>query len=82
MEKFIKDSIHPIHAATAFLNHIYMHSEKFKENEEMKNGVNHIREHLIARDEKEEDFKNEELYCMKDLNVFTTEAMLMLKTSS
>ena len=66
----------------AILNPIYMRSEKFKENEEMKNGINHIQEHLVAGEEKEEDFKNEELYHMKDSNVFTVEVILMLKTSS
>ena len=50
--------IHPIQAATAFLNPIYMHSKKFKENEEMKNGINHIQEHLVVGEEKEEDFRN------------------------
>jgi hypothetical protein len=35
-----KEIIHPIHAAAAFLNPIYMCNEKFKENDEMKNGVN------------------------------------------
>jgi hypothetical protein len=74
------DIIHPIHAAAAFLNPIYMCSEKFKENDEMKNGVNHILEHLVAEEEKE-NFRNEEqLYRMKDSNLFTAEAMLMLKT--
>ena len=74
--------IHPINPAGAFLNSIYMRSEKFKENEEMKNDINHIRKHLVAREEKKEDFKNEELYRMKYSSVFTTDAMLMLKTSS
>jgi hypothetical protein len=74
------DIIHPIHAAAAFLNPIYMCSEKFKENDEMKNGVNHILEHLVVEEEKE-NFRNEEqLYRMKDSNLFTAEAMLMLKT--
>jgi hypothetical protein len=47
----------------------------------MKNGVNHIQEHLVAGEEKVEDFRNEELYRVKDSNVFTIKAMLMLKTS-
>ncbi|XP_059433741.1 uncharacterized protein LOC132166902 [Corylus avellana] len=72
--------IRPVHAAAAFLNPIYMCSEKFKENDKMKNGVNHILERLVAVEEKE-DFRNEEqLYRMKHSNVFTDEAMLMLKT--
>jgi hypothetical protein len=82
LEMIQNNIIHPIHAIVAFINLIYMRSEKFKENEEMKNGVNHIWEHLVAVEEKEEDFRNKELYCMKDSNVFTVEAMLMLKTCS
>jgi hypothetical protein len=42
------DIIHPIHAAATFLNPIYMCSEKFNENDEMKNDVNHILEHLVV----------------------------------
>jgi hypothetical protein len=44
----------------------------------MKNDVNHIREHLVVGKEKVEDFRNEELYRVKDSDVFTTKAMLML----
>jgi hypothetical protein len=57
-----------------------MCNEKF-ENKEKNNGVNHIREHLVTGEKKEEDFRNKELYRMKDSNVFTIEAMLILKTS-
>jgi hypothetical protein len=82
LEMIQNNIIHPIHAAIVFLNHIYICSEKFKENEEMKNVINNIREHLVVGKEKKEDFRNKELYRLKDSNVFKTEAMLMLKTSS
>ena len=70
--------IHPIHAAAAFLNPIYMCSEKFKEIDEMKNGVNHILEHLVAVEETEAFKRQEEQYRMKDSNVFTAKAMQKL----
>jgi hypothetical protein len=74
------DIIHPIYVPAAFLNPIYMCSEKFKENDEMKNCVNHILEHLVVEEEKENFRNKEQLYRMKDVNLFTAEAMLMLKT--
>jgi hypothetical protein len=80
LKQLRSDNIHPIHAAAAFLNPIYMCSEKFEKNEEMKNAVNHILEQFVVEEEKE-NFRNEEqLYRMKDANLFTAEAMLMLKT--
>ena len=53
LEMIQNNIIHPIYATATFLNPIYMHGEKFKEIEEMKNDVNHIRKHLVAEEEKE-----------------------------
>jgi hypothetical protein len=76
------DIIHPIHAAAAFLNPIYMCSEKFKkENVEMMDGVYYMVEHLVAVEEKETFMSQIQLYRMKVPHLFTTQAMIMLKTS-
>ncbi|XP_059439605.1 uncharacterized protein LOC132172169 [Corylus avellana] len=74
------DIIHPIHAAAAFLNPTYMCSEKFKETVEMTNGVNYILERLVAVEEKEAFMNQVQLYRMKVSNLFTAQAMMMLKT--
>jgi hypothetical protein len=75
------DIIRPIHAAAAFLNPIYMCSEKFKENVEMVDGINYMVEHLVAVEEKETFMSQVQLYRMKVSSLFTTQAMIMLKTS-
>jgi hypothetical protein len=75
------DIIRSIHAAVAFLNPIYMCSEKFKENVEMMDGVNYMVEHLVAVEEKEIFMSQVKLYRMKVSSLFTTQAMIMLKTS-
>ncbi|XP_062174923.1 uncharacterized protein LOC133880065 [Alnus glutinosa] len=75
------DIIHPIHAAAAFLNPIYMCSEKFEENNEMIDGVKNIMQILVGSEE-EEAFKSQvQFYRIKDSNLFTDQAMMMLKSS-
>jgi len=73
------DIIHPIHAVSAFLNPAYMCSEKFKENVELTNGINFALEHLVDEEEKEAFINQAQLY--KDSNLFTIQAITMIKTS-
>uniref|UniRef100_A0A7N2R311 HAT C-terminal dimerisation domain-containing protein n=1 Tax=Quercus lobata TaxID=97700 RepID=A0A7N2R311_QUELO len=75
------DIIHPIHAVAAFLNPAYMCSEKFKENVELTNGINFALEHLVDEEEKEAFINQVQLYRMKVSNLFTAQAIIMLKTS-
>ncbi|POO01158.1 Calmodulin-binding protein [Trema orientale] len=73
--------IHPIHAAAAFLNPAYMHSEKFEEDCEMKKGINFILESLVSCDEKEAFMRQVQVYREKLASLFTTTATTMMKTS-
>ncbi|XP_056158498.1 uncharacterized protein LOC115662957 [Syzygium oleosum] len=73
--------IHPIHAAAAFLNPAYMCSEKFIENNAMKQGIYFILEKLVAGEEKEKFLQDMLLYCKKVPELFTCSAMTMLRTS-
>ncbi|KAI6705773.1 hypothetical protein NL676_008735 [Syzygium grande] len=73
--------IHPIHAAAAFLNPAYMCSEKFIENNAMKQGIYFILEKLVGGEEKEKFLQDKLLYCKKVPELFTCSAMTMLRTS-
>ena len=75
------DIIHPIHAVAAFLNPAYMYSEKFKENVELANGLKFALKHLVDEEEKEAFINQAQLYHKKDSNLFTDQAITMLKTS-
>ncbi|KAI6705781.1 hypothetical protein NL676_008743 [Syzygium grande] len=73
--------IHPIHAAAAFLNPAYMCSEKFIENNAMKQGIYFILEKLVGGEEKEKFLQDMLLYCKKVPELFTCSARTMLRTS-
>ncbi|XP_062175353.1 uncharacterized protein LOC133880419 [Alnus glutinosa] len=72
--------IHEIHVVAAFLNPIYMCSEKFKENVKMMDGVKNIMTLLVAVEEREAFMSQVKLYRTKDSSLFTTQAMMMLET--
>ncbi|XP_031251330.1 uncharacterized protein LOC116109236 [Pistacia vera] len=48
----VNNIIHPIHVATAFLNPSYLFSQNFREDREMKDGINIIHENLLLIEEK------------------------------
>ena len=73
--------IHPIHAAATFLNPSYSCCEKFKENNEIKDGICFILENLVAIAEREDFMKEVQLYRNKVSSLFTITAKTMLKTS-
>ena len=75
------DIIHPIHAVASFLNPAYMYSEKFKENVELANGLRFALKHLVDEEEKEAFINQAQQYHKKDSNLFTDQAITMLKTS-
>jgi hypothetical protein len=75
------DIIHPIHAAAAFLNPIYMCREKFEENDEMIDGVKKIGQILVGLKEEDAFMSQVQLYRSKDPNLFTDQAMMILKTA-
>ena len=58
-----------------------MYSEKFKENVELTNSVSFALEHLVDEEEKEAFINQVQLYRMKVSNLFTAQAIIMLKTS-
>ena len=58
-----------------------MYSEKFKENVELANGIRFALEHLVDEEEKEAFINQAQLYHKKDSNLFTDQAITMLKTS-
>ncbi|KAL3739605.1 hypothetical protein ACJRO7_020938 [Eucalyptus globulus] len=73
--------IHPIHAAAAFLNPAYVCSEKFKENNAMKQGIDFILEKSVGGEEKAK-FVQDMLLCRrKEPKLFNCTAMTMLQTS-
>ena len=76
-----QNRIHPIHAATAFLNPAYMCSETFKENREMKEGISFVLDNLVATEEKIAVMGEVQLYRMKVSSLFTSTSMIILKTS-
>lgn len=73
--------IHPIHAAAAFLNPAYFCSEKFKENNAMKQGMDFILEKLVGGAEKAKFVQDMLLYRSKVPKLFNCTAMTMLQTS-
>jgi len=84
------DIIHPIHAAAALLNPIYMCHEKFEDNDEMigvkkidemMDGVKKIGQILVGLEEEDAFMSQVQLYRSKDPNLFTDQAMMMLKTT-
>lgn len=58
-----------------------MYNEKFKENVELTNGISFALEHLVDEEEKEAFINQVKLYHMKDSNLFTNQAITMLKAS-
>ncbi|KAI6705744.1 hypothetical protein NL676_008706 [Syzygium grande] len=79
--EWMDDVIHPIHAAAAFLNPAYMCSEKFIENDKMKQGMNIMLEKLVGGEEKEKFVQEMMLYRNKVPKLFTSMAVTMLVTS-
>ncbi|KAK3430934.1 hypothetical protein EUGRSUZ_E02626 [Eucalyptus grandis] len=73
--------IHPIHAAAAFLNPAYFCSEKFEENNAMKQGIDFILEKLVGGQEKAKFVQDMLLYRRKEPKLFNCTAMTMLQTS-
>jgi hypothetical protein len=71
--------VHPIHAATAFLNPAYFCSKNFSEDIEMQNGLLMLKLSLPV-DEQEAFSKQLQLYRMKISDLFTDSATKMLKT--
>ncbi|XP_042966692.1 uncharacterized protein LOC122300248 isoform X2 [Carya illinoinensis] len=72
--------IHPIHAAAAFLDPAYMYTENFEINAEMKVGIDYMFENMIDSDEKEAFTTELQKYRMKLPELFTAQAVTMLKT--
>ncbi|XP_035544980.1 uncharacterized protein LOC118348134 [Juglans regia] len=72
--------IHLIHAAAAFLNPAYMCSDNFKENVEMIAGMDYVYENMVESEEKEAFTMQIQQYRTKMPNLFTAQAMTMLKT--
>ncbi|XP_059638798.1 uncharacterized protein LOC132281076 [Cornus florida] len=77
----IENVIHPIHAAAAFLNPTFMCSEDFRENREMKDGIDFMLGNFIIEEEKEDFIRELQFYRMKITTLFTNTAKTMLKTS-
>ncbi|XP_059635475.1 uncharacterized protein LOC132277655 [Cornus florida] len=77
----IENVIHPIHAAAAFLNPAFMCSEDFRENHEMKDGIDFMLGNFIIEEEKEDFIRELQFYRMKTTTLFTNTTKTMLKTS-
>ncbi|XP_042966687.1 uncharacterized protein LOC122300245 [Carya illinoinensis] len=75
-----KKIIHPIHAAAAFLDPAYMYMDNFEMNAEMKAGLDYMFENMIDSDEKEAFTMELQKYLMKLPELFTAQAITMLKT--
>ncbi|XP_031250301.1 uncharacterized protein LOC116108172 [Pistacia vera] len=77
----VNNIIHLIHAAAAFLNPSYFFSKNFRENREMKDGINFIHENLLLIEEKHQFMREVQLYRSRPATLFTAIAKTMLQTS-
>ncbi|XP_031258003.1 uncharacterized protein LOC116116042 [Pistacia vera] len=77
----VNNIIHPIHAAAAFLNPAYFCSQNFREDREMKDGINFIHENLLLIEEKHPFMREVQLYRSRPATLFTATAKTMLQTS-
>ncbi|CAI0539703.1 unnamed protein product [Linum tenue] len=76
-----KNIVHPIHAASAFLNPAYMCSSNFREDRETKEGISFMHENLVKEEEKPDFMKEIQLYQMKVSTLFSPTSKTMLETS-
>lgn len=74
-----KKIIFPIHAVAAFSDPAYMYSDNFKVNDEMEGGKEFMLQKLVESYEKEAFTREVEQYQMKMPELFTDEAITMLK---
>ncbi|XP_059663870.1 uncharacterized protein LOC132309596 [Cornus florida] len=65
----------------AFLNPAFMCSEDFRENREMKDGIDFMLGNFIIKEENEDFIRELQFYRMKTTTLFTNTAKTMLKTS-
>ncbi|XP_031269064.1 uncharacterized protein LOC116127557 [Pistacia vera] len=77
----VNNIIHPIHAATAFLNPAYFCSQNFREDREMKDGINFIHKNLLLIEEKHPFMREVQLYRSRPAILFIATAKTMLQTS-
>ncbi|XP_031273321.1 uncharacterized protein LOC116131786 [Pistacia vera] len=77
----INNIIHPIHVVAAFLNPSYFFSQNFREDREIKDGINFIHENLLLIEEKHQFMREVQLYCSRPSTLFIATPKMMLQTS-